>query len=56
MFNQVDEQALTLAFYNAGCNRADAQILVMEAKLILMFENLPIEEVVNSLLAKKAAA
>lgn len=54
MFNQVNEQALTLAFYNAGLDRAEAQCLVMEAKLILLFEDLPMEEVIQNLLAKKA--
>jgi len=55
MFNQVDEQALTMAFLDKGCTWLDARMLTMEAKLILMFEeDLSMEEVVRKLLDKKA--
>ena len=55
MFNMINEQDLIIAFLDKGCEWKDARMLAMEAKLILLFENLPMEEVITSLLAKKAA-
>ena len=55
MFNIINEQDLITAFLDKGCSWADARMLAMEAKLILMFEDIPMEEGVQSLLSKKAA-